>query len=323
MRYLFQRIVHNDGLWQHPSGGRLNSIFDKGYVADQGFAHEDWNFAHDVSANEDAYGYCYYVPADPLGKFCIAFATYEGKGIWSLAGLYEKAVYDPEGASFDTEVLRKRAEQIVNLQRAGHIAGEYHKLSPSMVFDKLKEAQSDYRWRLHPQDIKPLAFSITIPSALLPTVGWHFSRPTEISANEYGAICRYARANSGNTVSTDYQDGGETEFPEGGKMQRQHYQLERNPAVVRIAKKAFHNRHGRFFCQVCNFDFHKAYGAIGANFIEAHHSVPVCEMRPGDKTKPGDMMMLCSNCHRMVHRIRPWQNSVSKLKALLAEVKEA
>lgn len=323
MRYLFQRIVHNDYLWERPSGGRLNSVFDKGYVAEQGLAHEDWNFSPDVSANGDAYGYCYYTPADPTGKFCIAFATYEGKGIWSVAGFYEKVVYDPRGADFGDKVLRKRTSQITDLQRMGQIAGEYDKKSPGEILALLREAQADYRWRLDQGDIRPLAFSITIPSTLMPTAGKHFTRPTGITAEQYNAIRRYAYAHSGKSASTNYQDGGNTEFPEGGRMQAQHYRLERNPTVVRIAKKNFHSRHGRFYCEVCNFDFHKAYGIIGANFIEAHHIVPVCEMKKGEKTKPSDMVMLCSNCHRMVHRIRPWQNSVSKLKALLAEVKQA
>ena len=122
-------------------------------------------------------------------------------------------------------------------------------------------------------------------------------------------------------AKVDFEDGGDIEFPEGARTQKRHYSLERDPAVVKLAKKRFLKKHGRFFCEVCEFDFAARYGPIGSNFIEAHHVIPVCEMAVGASTKPNDMVLLCSNCHRMVHRIRPWQGSLEKLKALIKEIK--
>ena len=96
------------------------------------------------------------------------------------------------------------------------------------------------------------------------------------------------------------------EYPEGKVAERKHKFRERNSKVVQLAKENFKNKHGRLFCQACEFDFEKEYGQIGVDFIEAHHTIPVSEMKNGHKTKIEDFVMLCANCHRMIHKKRPW-----------------
>ncbi len=96
------------------------------------------------------------------------------------------------------------------------------------------------------------------------------------------------------------------EFPEGKISERKHKFRERNSKVIQLAKQNFKDKNGRLFCQVCEFDFENEYGEIGVNFIEAHHTIPVSEMKVGHKTKIEDIAMLCPNCHRMAHKKRPW-----------------
>jgi len=96
------------------------------------------------------------------------------------------------------------------------------------------------------------------------------------------------------------------QFPEGKLVERVHISRERNSKAVIRAKKNFKTKHGRLFCQICKFDFEKEYGETGKDFIEGHHTIAVSDMKPGHKTSPDDIAMLCSNCHRMVHRKRPW-----------------
>jgi 5-methylcytosine-specific restriction protein A len=107
------------------------------------------------------------------------------------------------------------------------------------------------------------------------------------------------------------------EFPEGKVVERKHKTRERSSAVVELAKQNFKSKHGRLFCQVCGFDFEKRYGKIGKGFIEGHHIIPVSEMKSGHKTKPEDIALLCSNCHSMVHKRRPWLK-MPELKSLIA-----
>jgi 5-methylcytosine-specific restriction enzyme A len=77
---------------------------------------------------------------------------------------------------------------------------------------------------------------------------------------------------------------------------------ERKSGVVKQAKKLFFKKHKRLYCEACKFDFTKVYGERGKDFIEGHHTKLVKEMKEGDKTKAEDIAMLCSNCHRMIHR---------------------
>jgi hypothetical protein len=106
------------------------------------------------------------------------------------------------------------------------------------------------------------------------------------------------------------------EFPEGKLVERLHRSRERNSKVIQVAKENFRKLHGRLYCQVCEFDFKDTYGQIGADFIEGHHTIAVKDMPPDYKTKPEEIAMLCANCHRMVHKKRPWL-SMAKLSELL------
>ncbi|SDY90675.1 5-methylcytosine-specific restriction enzyme A [Citreimonas salinaria] len=63
--------------------------------------------------------------------------------------------------------------------------------------------------------------------------------------------------------------------------------------------------------------FSEIYGELGAGYIEAHHKVPVAQLKDGSKTKISDLAALCANCHRIIHKnnLMP----VEELAKLLAE----
>ena len=69
-------------------------------------------------------------------------------------------------------------------------------------------------------------------------------------------------------------------------------------------------------CECCGFDFEKTYGERGRDFIEVHHAVPVSELKAGQKLRMNDLRLLCSNCHRIVHRRQPWL-SVEEVQTLI------
>ena len=59
-------------------------------------------------------------------------------------------------------------------------------------------------------------------------------------------------------------------------------------------------------CQVCDLDFKAKYGEIGNGYVEVHHITPVSLMGGAYKLNPReDLIPLCSNCHRMLHRKTP------------------
>jgi predicted HNH restriction endonuclease len=106
-------------------------------------------------------------------------------------------------------------------------------------------------------------------------------------------------------------------FPEGKLKERLHRSRERNSEVIRQAKEREMEREGRLRCACCEFDFQATYGTVGTGFIEAHHTKPVSALHPdGEKTKIEDIALVCSNCHRMLHRRRPWLE-MHQLSALL------
>jgi 5-methylcytosine-specific restriction protein A len=109
------------------------------------------------------------------------------------------------------------------------------------------------------------------------------------------------------TVPTDVQlaDEDESDFPEGRILYRLHRQRERNAALVKEAKNVA-AAVGCLHCIVCGFDFAETYGDLGRGYIECHHTLPISEYIQGQKTKLQDLALVCANCHRMLHRRRPW-----------------
>ena len=103
-------------------------------------------------------------------------------------------------------------------------------------------------------------------------------------------------------VISDEEEEGE----EGQILTRTHRYRERDAKLIKRKKERFLREHGSLSCEVCGFDFGKVYGDHGDGFIECHHTKPVSELKVGAKTKLSDLALVCSNCHRMIHRKRPW-----------------
>lgn len=106
------------------------------------------------------------------------------------------------------------------------------------------------------------------------------------------------------------------EFSEGKLALSKHLRRERNVKLIRIAKNKFIEKNGHLYCEVCGFDFENIYGELGKDFIEAHHLKPISQMTDNEKTKVEDILMVCSNCHSMIHRKKPWLKK-SQMKKLL------
>ena len=107
------------------------------------------------------------------------------------------------------------------------------------------------------------------------------------------------------------------EGEEGQALTRLHHGRERNARLVRRKKERALRDLGELRCEVCGFDFTVAYGDRGEGFIECHHNRPLSELKSRQTTKLADLSLVCSNCHRMIHRKRPWL-SVEELRRLQA-----
>ncbi len=117
---------------------------------------------------------------------------------------------------------------------------------------------------------------------------------------------------SGAAIVSDQKPEGtrtedpDDEFPEGRILTRLHKMRERNRALVNTKKRRVLAETGRLECEACGFDFHKFYGEAGKGFIECHHNKPLSEAASNHRTSINELSLLCANCHRIIHRSRPW-----------------
>jgi len=113
----------------------------------------------------------------------------------------------------------------------------------------------------------------------------------------------------------DSQFAEEEEFFEGNKVRR--YTYERNP---KLRSKAI-LLHG-YKCKACGFDFQEKYGKRGSEFIEVHHLNPVSSHEKDTSVDPKtEMTVVCSNCHRMIHRKKDQTLSLDELRELIRQNK--
>ncbi len=91
------------------------------------------------------------------------------------------------------------------------------------------------------------------------------------------------------------------------RQYKTHRRIERAYSNSRKVKKKL-----GYTCEACGFNFKKRYGPLSLNkkkeeFIEAHHKRQIQDLPEGEvvEFKIDDFSVLCSNCHRMVHRKNP------------------
>lgn len=114
-------------------------------------------------------------------------------------------------------------------------------------------------------------------------------------------------------------DLGNAPAMEGGVREVRHLTRERDPKLRKRKIAAALKAHGRIAREACGFDFAATYGTDrGREFIECHHTKPLSETGQTE-TRPEDLALLCSNCHRMIHVRPPWL-TVDELRSLLRQV---
>jgi len=72
-----------------------------------------------------------------------------------------------------------------------------------------------------------------------------------------------------------------------------------------------YTENGDILCNACNFSYKKFYGKIGEGYIEIHHKKPIFKYEDEDlnitiEKALDNVIPVCSNCHRMIHR--NWKN---------------
>lgn len=104
-------------------------------------------------------------------------------------------------------------------------------------------------------------------------------------------------------INEIFEDSIETVISdnEGKLLLKKHLYRERSQKLVLMFKQSLSS----FNCCICGFNFEEKYGQIGAEFIEVHHIKPVASLNENETVTAKDLIAVCSNCHRMLHKINP------------------
>jgi len=136
----------------------------------------------------------------------------------------------------------------------------------------------------------------------------------EIQSRELSRLWSGENENSAQPFTSEYS------ISEGSMELRYHYQRERSAILVKKKKEEFKSFHGKVQCEICGFCFEEIYPHdLGKDYIEAHHKTPLSKISGKIKTTLDDLMLVCSNCHRMIHRTKECEEN---LNALINHFKE-
>lgn len=104
-------------------------------------------------------------------------------------------------------------------------------------------------------------------------------------------------------------------FIEGGIRQICIEIKARNP---KLRAQAIANNKG-YSCYICGFNFEDIYGECGANYIEIHHKIPLATSFDKRTVTVSDVVLVCANCHRVLHRNGKEPMRVEMLKEIVEE----
>jgi 5-methylcytosine-specific restriction enzyme A len=102
--------------------------------------------------------------------------------------------------------------------------------------------------------------------------------------------------NASNFTFPEEVEETQEEYFEGAVRHLSVNAYERNPEARRVCIE-----HYGATCQICGFDFEKAYGEIGKGFIHVHHLKQISEIAETYQVDPiNDLLPVCPNCHAIL-----------------------
>lgn len=93
---------------------------------------------------------------------------------------------------------------------------------------------------------------------------------------------------------------------------RWHMQFERNTRLARQRKQR-----DQYKCAVCDLFMHNRYGELASKYAEAHHKTPLQKLNDSTVTTLDDLITVCPNCHRMLHRMEGKKDDWVRLRQIV------
>lgn len=309
--YRYHRMTDNTFGWKRPHTGRLG--FGSGYVSQQGFGHEDWNFAREVWDDGRHHLYLTVKPKQQNIKedFNIVLGVHTKQGAM-VAGFAENVEYSE--SNLPVASWRRRAQEIHALDASGQLGERYKGKRVPQIAKELIEEKGIYSVSVSPSNLHILEQPIFIPSEVY-TVATPLYRLLPMTEDQYKSLRDFAMV-SDLSKAADLDD--DTSFAEGAQVEKLHRSRERNRQLVKKAKDAFLKLHGTLHCEACGMEPSVKFKdpSLATRIIEAHHNVSISDPAHTGETRVEDLSMLCPSCHRAIHTIRPWL-SVKELRSRL------
>lgn len=299
--FRYHRMTQNDFGWKRPHTGRLG--VGSGYVSEQGFGHEDWNFSGDVW---DDGKYHLYLRMPPRREhltrtFNIVLGQHTNMGAM-IVGFAENVTYSQ--ANLPDRTWERRAREVKALEEGGQLGLRYRGKSIQQIKQALIDERGIYNVSVAPADLK-----IMNQPALISVHGYNVGTPQywllQMTEQQYKAV---TEATSSSDIASAADFDHDNSFPEGTQVEKLHRARERSRKLVKLAKEAFTKKHGTLHCEACGMvpsEHFKDTSLVG-KVIEAHHNVPLTDAAHSGETNVADLSMLCPSCHRAIHSIRPW-----------------
>lgn len=105
----------------------------------------------------------------------------------------------------------------------------------------------------------------------------------------------------------EVNDDDDFEAPEGKVLTRVHKIRERQRGLRPKLIKRVETNHGRVLCEACAITA-PCNGRKGLAIFEAHHTTPLGQAASEVVTRLRDLVLLCANCHRLIHALMRERN---------------
>lgn len=101
---------------------------------------------------------------------------------------------------------------------------------------------------------------------------------------------------------------------EGALQLKSHYRRERSRKLITQKKEQYKKINGSLRCEICGLSFVEIYPkSLGEDFIEVHHKTPLSQIENTVRTTLDDLLLVCANCHRMIHRTKDCEENLEQL----------
>lgn len=303
-KYQLHRIAPNSEGWTQPSPYRLGQYGVGDYVRENGVGHEDWNFNFNLQKRGRMLGYTAANVGAKNGDdhdFNIILATYQHKK-WKAAGCYEGARYRKEGISPPVRAVKIMARGLHQLVKEGEAIPKLQKKSIPQIEAYVRKRFSYFNWEIPVGGVTVFEKPVEIPTRFFDPRAQRMMTPYKLTEKQFCGIKALGTALNpfeGQSSESNWADIPDEEVSEGNEKFAAHKKRERNARII----KAFKANLKSFACEICGFDFEEKYGKVGRGFVECHHKKPISKMKEGEVTRFSDLQAVCSNCHRIIHRI--------------------